>query len=181
METEATFYDGGCACGQLRFRMASKPMFIHCCHCTWCQRQTGTAFALNALIEEDRVTVLHGDIEIIQTPSPSGKGQRITRCPQCRVAVWSNYGAVGDMSDMIHFIRVGTLDNPNHLPPDVHIYTVSKQPWVVLPPNIPSVSKFYNDSELWPQDSLDRRAILFAKNQKSPSKQSEKSEMTNVG
>ncbi|MEE8455784.1 MAG: GFA family protein, partial [Limibaculum sp.] len=120
--------DGGCACGAVRYRMSGAPMFVHCCHCRWCQRETGAAFALNALIEADRVLVLTGAPEAVPTPSASGWGQRIARCPECRVALWSNYAGAGDA---VRFVRVGTLDEPDRLPPDIHIYTASKQPWVV--------------------------------------------------
>jgi hypothetical protein len=123
-------FDGGCTCRAVRFRMTSKPMFIHCCHCRWCQRETGTAFALNALIESDRVALLAGTPESVDTPSNSGRGQQISRCPACRIALWSNYGGGGDL---VRFVRVGTLDEPDRFPPDIHIFTMSKQPWVVLP------------------------------------------------
>src|SRR6185369_581730 len=117
---------GGCDCGTIRYRMETEPLFVHCCHCRWCQRETGASFALNAMIEADRVTLLGGEPEIVDTPSASGKGQKIARCPKCRVAVWSNYAGAGPS---VHFVRVGTLDEPDRLPPDIHIYTASKQPW----------------------------------------------------
>src|SRR5579859_692773 len=123
--------DGGCACRYVRYRMAGKPMFVHCCHCRWCQRETGSAFVLNALIEADRVHLLQGRPEIVLTPTLSGKGQKIARCPSCRIALWSNYAGAGDV---LRFVRVGTLDEPDRLPPDIHIYTSTKQPWVVRPP-----------------------------------------------
>ena len=110
MSTESTFFDGGCTCRFVRYRMTTRPLFVHCCHCRWCQRETGTAFALNALIEADRVQLLQGEVEVIDTPSASGKGQKISRCPRCRIAVWSNYAGAGDA---IRFIRVGTLDEPD--------------------------------------------------------------------
>ena len=155
---ESTF-DGGCACRHVRYRMTSRPLFVHCCHRRWCQRETGSAFVLNAMIEADRVRLLHGDVEIVDTPSESGRGQRIARCPQCRVALWSNYGGGGDA---IRFVRVGTLDAPDLLPPDVHIFTASKQPWVVLPPGTPAFAEFYRASELWPAESLARREAVRA-------------------
>ena len=102
-------YDGGCACRHVRYRMTTRPLFVHCCHCCWCQRETGSAFALNAMIESDRVELTHGEVEVVDTPSNSGKGQKIARCPKCRVAVWSNYGGGGDA---VRFVRVGTLDEP---------------------------------------------------------------------
>ena len=135
-------------------------MFVHCCHCRWCQRETGASFALNALIEADRVQLLQGEVEVVDTPSNSGKGQRISRCPACRIALWSNYGGGGDA---VRFVRVGTLDEPDRLPPDVHIFTASKQPWVVLPADTPAVAEYYKTSELWPAESLARRAALFPK------------------
>jgi hypothetical protein len=150
-------HDGGCTCGAVRYRMTSGPLFVHCCHCRWCQRETGTAFALNALIEASRVTVPRGAPEMVETPSNSGKGQRIARCPTCRVAVWSNYGGLGDV---VRFVRVGTLDEPDRLPPDIHIYTTSKQPWVVLPPGARAVEQYYKSAEVWPKESLERRAAL---------------------
>lgn len=159
MSTETMSYDGGCTCCHVRYRMTSKPLFVHCCHCRWCQRETGASFALNALIEIDRVQLLQGQVEVINTPSNSGKGQKISRCPKCHVAVWSNYAGAGDA---IRFVRVGTLDEPERLPPDIHIFTASKQPWVVLPPNIPAVAEYYKASELWPKESLERRAVLLA-------------------
>ena len=145
--------EGGCGCRAVRYRLASRPMYVHCCHCRWCQRETGAAFALNAMIEADRVVALAGAPEIVVTPSASGKGQRIARCPACRIALWSNYGGGGDA---VRFVRVGTLDEPDLLPPDMHIYTMSKQPWVVLDGKTPAVAEFYRRSEHWPADSIAR-------------------------
>jgi hypothetical protein len=150
--------DGGCTCGAVRYRMTGRPLFVHCCHCRWCQRETGAAFALNAMIETDRLEVLTGAPETIDTPSNSGKGQKIARCPRCRVALWSHYAGAGEK---LAFVRVGTLDDPDRLPPDVHIFTASKQPWVVLPPQTPAFEAYYDRTELWPADSLARyRALL---------------------
>jgi hypothetical protein len=156
---EFTPLDGGCTCGAVRYRMNTRPLFVHCCHCRWCQRETGASFALNAMIEADRVSLLQGDPEIVNTPSNSGKGQKITRCPVCRIALWSNYAGAGDA---VRFIRVGTLDDPDRLPPDIHIFTASKQRWVVLPPGMPAVSEYYDSAKYWPRESLERREILRA-------------------
>ena len=161
MTTDApSVHDGGCTCRQVRYRLTSGPLFVHCCHCRWCQRESGASFALNAMIEAERVTRLAGEPEIVDTPSASGKGQKIARCPRCRVAVWSHYAGGGLR---IAFVRVGTLDEPDRLPPDIHIFTASKQPWVVLPPGTPAFAEFYKASEIWPADSLARRAALLAK------------------
>ncbi len=145
--------EGGCACGKLRYRMTGRPLFVHCCHCTRCQRETGSAFAVNALIESTRVERIRGDTQVIDTPSPSGKGQRIARCPDCRVAVWSYYSGMGET---VSFVRVGTLDDPAACPPDIHIFTSTKQPWVALDPETPAVSEYYRLSEFWPHPSIER-------------------------
>jgi hypothetical protein len=152
--------DGGCTCRLVRYRMSAPPMIVHCCHCRWCQRETGAAFALNAMIEADRVKLLEGDVEAVMTPSASGKGQRISRCPRCRVAVWSNYAGSGDA---VHFVRVGTLDAPDRFPPDIHIFTASKQPWVILPPHVPAVPEYYKSAEIWSAASLERRERVRAR------------------
>ena len=149
-------FDGGCTCRAVRYRMSDKPLFVNCCHCRWCQRETGTAFALNALIEADRVQPLQGEPEVINTPSDSGRGQRIARCPTCRIALWSSYS-----SDKLRFVRVGTLDDPDRFSPDMHIFTMSKQPWVVLPPGARAVTEYYETQKEWPADSLARlKAVL---------------------
>ena len=152
--------EGGCTCRAVRYRMLTAPMFVHCCHCRWCQRETGSAFVLNALIETDRVEVLHGDMEVVHTPSNSGIGQKIHRCRSCHIALWSNYGGRGDH---VRFVRVGTLDDPDRLSPDIHIFTSSKQPWVLLPPGVPAVAEYYDLEEFWPPESLARRAAVRAK------------------
>jgi hypothetical protein len=159
MDDGSISHDGGCTCGAVRYRMTTAPLVVHCCHCRWCQRETGSAFVLNAMIESDRVQLLSGEVAIVATPSQSGKGQRIARCPRCQVAVWSHYAGAGDA---IRFVRVGTLDEPDRLPPDVHIYTASKQPWVVLPSGTPAFAEYYRASELWREESLARRAALLA-------------------
>jgi hypothetical protein len=150
--------DGGCTCRAVRYRMMSEPLFVHCCHCRWCQRETGASFALNAMIEADRVVVLSGTPEVVDTPSNSGKGQKISRCPVCKIALWSNYGGAGDV---VRFVRVGTLDDPDRLPPDIHIFTSSKQPWVVLPPGTPAVAEYYDRAKYWPEAGLQRRNALL--------------------
>ena len=151
---------GGCTCGKVRYELTSAPLFVNCCHCRWCQRETGTAFALNAMIEADRVRVLQGVPEIVLTPSNSGKGQKIARCPACRIALWSNYGGAGDT---VRFVRVGTLDNPDALPPDIHIFTSSKQPWLHLPAGAAVVPEYYDRKAYWPKASLERWAVLRAR------------------
>ena len=151
--------DGACTCGSVHYRLTNKPLFVHCCHCHWCQRETGSAFVINAMIESTFVELVHGRVETIHTPSASGKGQDIVRCPECMVALWSHYSGLGDT---IGFVRVGTLNDPDRMPPDIHIFTESKQAWVILPDDVPSVPVYYNRNDYWPPDSILRRKTLLS-------------------
>jgi hypothetical protein len=148
--------EGGCDCREVRYRMRTPPLFTHCCHCRWCQRETGSAFVLNALIEADRVELLQGAPDVVVTPSASGKGQKIARCPACRIALWSHYAGAGDT---LSFLRVGTLDDPDRLPPDIHIFTSTKQPWVVLPEGALIFEGYYDRKKCWPAESLARLKV----------------------
>ena len=148
--------EGGCACGEVRYRLASEPMFIHCCHCLNCQRQTGTAFVVNLLIEADRVQLLGGTAEPVDAPRDDGSVQRIFRCTRCQVALFSEYGR-----PEVRFVRAGTLDDPTAVTPDVHIFTRSKVAWVTLPEGTPAFEVYYDAKQLWPADSLRRLAALM--------------------
>lgn len=150
--------EGGCTCRAVRYRLMTKPMFVNCCHCTWCQRETGSAFVINAMIETDRVKILKGTPDVVLTPSNSGKGQKIVRCPVCRVAVWSHYPGAGVK---VAFVRAGTLDDPNLCPPDIHIFTSTKQKWVVLGDRVAVRKGYYERDKFWPADSLKRREALL--------------------
>jgi hypothetical protein len=149
--------EGGCACGAVRYRLTSAPMFVHCCHCRDCQRQTGSAFVINALIETDRIELLSGDPEPVAVPTDSGRLHEIHRCLACRIALWSDYGG----RPALRFVRVGTLDEPAALAPDVHIYTRSKLPWVALPAGVPAFEIYYDMQALWPAASLARRRAIL--------------------
>lgn len=151
-----TTHAGRCACGEISFRLTSDPIFVHCCHCRDCQRQTGSAFAINAIIETDRIEILSGTPEPVRVPTDSGAPHDIYRCPSCKTAVWSDYGAGYAM-----FVRVGTLDDPSAIAPDVHIYTRSKQPWVALPPDVPAFEAYYDRNVVWPQAALDRGKAAY--------------------
>ena len=144
---------GSCFCGAVKYRLTSSPMFVHCCHCRDCQRQTGSAFVLNALIEADRVELLSGETRPFPQPTNSGRPHVIHRCPDCGTALWSTYGG----REQIRFVRAGTLDEPSALAPDMHIYTRSKQPWVTLPDGVPAFEAYYDSRTLWPAESLARR------------------------
>jgi hypothetical protein len=149
--------EGGCSCRAIRYRVTGRPLVVHCCHCRFCQRETGSAFVINALFEADRVNLDGPPLDVVVTPSASGKGQKIHRCPTCRIALFSNYAQSGDT---VRFLRVGTLDDPDAFPPDVHIYTLSKQPWVLLPPGVPTAEAFYDPKQVWSEESRQRWAAL---------------------
>lgn len=162
MEKTPTILKGGCSCGYVRYEITSSPLIVHCCHCRNCQRQSGAAFALNALFDSDSVCLSSGDVHEIVAETPSGQGQPITRCPKCETALWSSYYMHG-LREMILFIRVGTLDNPDLFPPDVHIFTMSRQPWVVLPSEAISFNQFYEIEEVWSLESKNIRKSLLDK------------------
>jgi hypothetical protein len=148
--------EGGCSCGAVRYRLLSEPMFVHCCHCLNCQRQTGSAFVINLLIEAGRVEVVAGDPHAVDVPRDDGSNQRIFRCPACQVAVYSEY-----TRPEVRFVRGGTLDDPSQVSPGVHIFTRSKLPWVELPEQVPAFEVYYDSKTLWPPASLDRlRAVM---------------------
>jgi hypothetical protein len=149
--------EGGCSCGEVRYRLASDPLFVHCCHCLNCQRQTGSAFVINLLIEADRVELLSGEPRAVDVPRNDGSPQRIYRCPSCQVAVFSEYGR-----PEIRFVRGGTLDEPSGVAPDVHIFTRSKLGWVALPEAVPAFDVYYDSKQLWPAESLERLQAAFA-------------------
>ncbi|HET8892759.1 MAG TPA: GFA family protein [Gaiellaceae bacterium] len=148
--------EGGCSCGAVRYRLASEPMFVHCCHCLNCQRQTGSAFVVNLLIEADRVELLADEPEPVEVPRDDGSTQRIFRCPTCQIAVFSEYGR-----PQVRFVRAGTLDDPKSIEPDVHIFTKSKVAWVTLPESTPAFDIYYDSKTLWPAASLERLHAVF--------------------
>jgi hypothetical protein len=143
--------EGGCSCGAVRYRLTTEPMFVHCCHCLNCQRQTGSAFVINLLIEADRFELLASEPHPVDVPRDDGSTQRIFRCPTCGVALYSEYGR-----PEVRFVRAGTLDEPSSVAPDVHIFTRSKVPWVMLPDSAPAFDVYYDSKTLWPAASLER-------------------------
>ncbi len=147
-----------CSCGEITFELTDRPIFVQCCHCRMCQRQSGTAFALNALIEADKVLHHTGTPEVIEMPSANPHGQQVSRCPTCKVAVWSVYPGAGPK---FRFVRVGALEDPDQCPPQVHIFTQSKQPWVQLGSDIPAFEHYYDREQVWPASALERRRVAL--------------------
>ncbi len=148
---------GGCTCGDVRYEVLTRPLFVHGCHCTWCQRESGSAFAINILIEASNVQVLSGQIEYVKVPTLRGKGQVFARCPRCKIAVWSHYSGMGRE---VSFVKGGTLDDPSWAPPDIHIYTSTKQDYVILSDDKPVRAGYYRKQDFWPEESLKRWSVL---------------------
>jgi hypothetical protein len=148
--------EGGCSCGAVRYRLTSEPLFVHCCHCLNCQRQTGSAFVVNLLIEADRLELLSGDPKAVDVPRDDGSNQRVYRCPDCQIAVFSEYGR-----PEVRFVRGGMLDDPRGVTPDVHIFTRSKVGWITLPDSTPAFDVYYDSKTLWPRASLERLGAVL--------------------
>ena len=143
--------EGGCTCGAVRYRLTDRPLVVHCCHCTWCQRLSGSAFALNAWIESGLVQLLAGAPEDVAVPAPSGAPYAVARCRACGTALWGTFGA-----PVFRFVRSGTLDDPAALPPDVHIHAATKVPWLALGSETPVFGEYYRRSEVWRPEALAR-------------------------
>jgi hypothetical protein len=148
--------EGRCACSAVRYQLTSAPMFVNCCHCLDCQRQTGSAFVINAIIEADRIVLASGEPTPVAVPTDSGRPHEIYRCPTCQTAMWSDYGR-----RPIRFVRVGTLEDPRALAPDAHIFARSKLPWVRLPVDARVFDVFYELEREWPPESLARRQAVL--------------------
>lgn len=161
MSTSANWtpIEGGCPCGTIRYRLEQSPLIVHCCHCRWCQRESGSAFAVNAMVETKFVKLLSAESpDKVWIPSESGAGQQVARCPSCRFGVWSNYGPSGDV---VRMIKAGTLDEPWKINPDIQIYTATKLPWVKLDDSIPAMQEYYDREKVWSKSSLERRDALM--------------------
>ena len=156
MTEGSTELAGGCACGAVRYRLTSAPMFVNCCHCLDCQRQTGGAFAINGIIETDRIVLEKAHPVPVSMPTDSGRPHDVYRCETCQTALWSDYGR----RKVISFLRVATLDDPTAIAPDAHIFTRSKQPWVGLPADTPAFDVYYDMSKQWSAESLERRKAV---------------------
>ena len=154
---------GGCACGAIRYRLSSDPLFIHCCHCLNCQRQTGSAFVINLMIEASQVEIIAGVPQPVEVPRDDGSTQRIFRCPTCQVAVFSEYG-----QPEVRFVRAGTLDQPSRVTPDVHIFTRSKVSWIEIPESAPAFEAYYDTNALWPAASLARLNAILGPSDSAP-------------
>ena len=159
MTTESIPLDGGCACSAVRYRISRPPMFVHCCHCTRCQRENGAPFAHHAMVEFTTMHLLVGEPAFVKVPTDSGGTHWIARCPTCQTAMWNEHGS---RRAITRYVRVGTLDEPARCPPLAHIFVRSKQPWLPLSPELPAFAGYYDAARIWPADSLARYAAAKA-------------------
>ncbi|MEP3051798.1 MAG: GFA family protein [Erythrobacter sp.] len=144
---------GQCSCGAVQYELLDTPLFVHCCHCTWCQRETGSAFAINVLIETEQVRLVKGEVDWLKRPSNSGQGQDLAFCWQCGTILWSHYKTA---KERIAFVRAGTLLDASKVAPDIHIYTATKLPWVEIPLKVQRVQEIYDLGDYWPENSIKR-------------------------
>jgi hypothetical protein len=161
-DTDFAPAEGGCACGALRYRIEREPLFVHACHCTRCQRETGGPFAHHAMVEWTAMTLRAGAPEFVAVPTDSGTRHWVARCPQCRTCVWNEWGS---RRAVTRYVRVGTLDEPARFPPRAHIFARSRQPWLVLderPGAAPVFDTWYDPAALWPAASRARHAAAGA-------------------
>ena len=155
-----TLREGGCGCGQVRYRIEGEPMMVHNCHCRLCQQQTGSTSVINAFFEGERVSVVQGEITEHKLAGGSGRAHTICRCAACGTALWSYYARLGRLS---YGVRAGTLDDPGSVTPDVVIFTESRMPWVALPEGIPAFEQYYDFREVLAPVKLDRLMALVAR------------------
>lgn len=151
--------EGHCSCGAVRYRLLDRPLFTHACHCTWCHRESGSAFAIHAVIETELIELTAGPGQETRLPTPSGLGQVVIRCPGCNVALWCHYDGTRDLA----YLKTGTLSRPQDCPPEAHIYVASKPDWLVLGGSIPALPGYYDWRVQWPAASVARRQAMLAR------------------
>lgn len=149
---------GGCACGAVRYDVRGTPVFVNNCHCTLCQKQTGSTSVVNMFFETERLTQHSGETTRHTVKSGSGGDHIIVRCAACGTAIWSFYPRLGDLGVGI---RAGTLDDPGTVTPDAAIFVAHKMPWVTLPEGVPQFEATYDPAERLPPDRFARLKALI--------------------
>lgn len=122
-------YDGGCLCGRVRYRLTDEPLTLYACHCTDCQRRTGTAFALSMVVTRSSLELVKGDPQSYAIEMPDGRPKGGRFCAACSAHLW---GEPRNFPQLV-VIQPGTLDDTSWLRPIGHIWTRSAQPWLSLP------------------------------------------------
>jgi hypothetical protein len=152
--------EGGCGCGAVRYRLTDEPILVNNCHCTLCQRQTGTGSAVNAFIENDRLEQLSGELSEYEFETGSGGIQTVIRCARCGTPLWSYYPRLGRKAAAV---RVGTLDDPSAVKPDAAVHVADKPAWAALPEGVPAFEIGYSPAEILPEGRFARLKALIAR------------------
>lgn len=125
---------GGCQCGAVRYRVNADPVAIYCCHCSECRHQSSSAFGISVIVPVAAVTLLQGELRIWSRPTLSGKKLDCAFCPTCGSRLWH----VNDPPEDTLSLKGGSIDGGVDLSEATHIWTASKLPGVVLPPDVPT-------------------------------------------
>lgn len=142
---------GRCLCGEISYQIIDKPLFTHACHCTDCQKVTGSAFGLSMFILRQDFQMLSGTPTVAHPPQQYGVAA-IYACGDCGCAIYRTHSYL----DKFVFPFPGTFDDTTWVKPQAHIYTRSKQPWVQLADDEPAFEKQYKRDDVWPEASLKR-------------------------
>jgi hypothetical protein len=119
--------DGGCQCGGVRYRLEGEPLGLAVCHCTECQRQSGSAFGMSLAIPREAFRLLAGELKRFSVRCDSGRIKECAFCPSCGTRIHHRVG------EAVLSLKPGTLDDTSWLSPDAHYWTKRKQPWAPIP------------------------------------------------
>ena len=142
---------GGCICGQVKYQIIDKPLFTQACHCKDCKVLTGSSYVVNSSILENTL-IVEGEVSSTELKAGSGASYKTYFCTKCGNYVYADYdSAVGRLT-----VRTKTLDNSEKFPPQVHIFTKDKDPWLNLSEDVICFKEMYDQKKTWPEDSLNR-------------------------
>jgi hypothetical protein len=126
-------YLGGCLCGAIRYRITAEPITVYACHCTDCQRRTGSALALSMLLPLAAIEVTAGEPAAYSASLPDGRVKRGRMCAGCCCRLWGE----PPKRPGIAVLQAGTLDNTSWVRPAAHVCARSAQSWFVFPADVP--------------------------------------------
>lgn len=133
MDQDSDTLKGGCNCGAIRYAITSAPVAVAACHCTRCRRQSGAAYSVNLVIRASSMSV-EGSLAVFEEhDTESGELLRREFCGACGSPIRS----VPTATPKFVAVKAGTLDDPAPFPPQLHIWTRSKLPWVQIPAELP--------------------------------------------
>ena len=129
----AQVHEGGCSCGAVRYRVASTPMRTSVCHCRFCQRRTGSAFGIGIFFRDEDVEFLRGELKTYEHRSDeTHRWLRMQFCAICGNTIsWTVEALPG-----VRAIAGGSLDDPDWLELNRHVWLRSAQRWVPVPQGV---------------------------------------------